>query len=34
MEAALRTAYELITGKEAPAPLLDLQPVRGYEGIR
>ena len=34
MEAALRTAYELITGKEAPAPFLDLQPVRGYEGIR
>ena len=34
MEAALRTAYELITGKEAPAPLFDLQPVRGYEGIR
>ena len=34
MEAALRTAYELITGKEAPAPLLDLQAVRGYEGIR
>ena len=34
MEAALRTAYELITGKEAPAPLLDLQPVRGYEGSR
>ena len=34
MEAALRTAYELINGKEAPAPLLDLQPVRGYEGIR
>ena len=34
MKAALRTAYELITGKEAPAPLLDLQPVRGYEGIR
>ena len=34
MEAALRTAYELITGEEAPAPLLDLQPVRGYEGIR
>ena len=34
MEAALRTAYEYITGKEAPAQLYDLQPVRGYEGIR
>ena len=34
MEAALRTAYEYITGKEAPVQLYDLQPVRGYEGIR
>ena len=34
MEAALRTAYEYITGEEAPAQLYDLQPVRGYEGIR
>ena len=34
MEAALRTAYEYITGEKAPAQLYDLQPVRGYEGIR
>ncbi|MBO5291804.1 MAG: iron hydrogenase small subunit [Lachnospiraceae bacterium] len=34
MEAALRTAYEYITGEEAPELLFDLQPVRGYEGIK
>lgn len=34
MEAALRTAYEYITGEEAPEQLLHLEPVRGYEGIR
>lgn len=34
MEAALRTAYAFITGQSAPKELLDLQPVRGYEGIR
>lgn len=34
MEAALRTAYEYITGEEAPELLYDLQPVRGYEGIK
>lgn len=34
MEAALRTAYEYITGEEAPAVLYDLTPVRGVEGIR
>ena len=34
MEAALRTAYEYITGEEAPEVLLNLEPVRGYEGIR
>ena len=34
MEAALRIAYEYITGEKAPAQLYDLQPVRGYEGIR
>ncbi len=34
MEAALRTACEFLTGQEAPASLLDLQPVRGDEGIR
>ena len=34
MEAALRTAYAFITGQRPPEALLDLQPVRGYEGIR
>ena len=34
MEAALRTAYAFITGQQPPQALLDLQPVRGYEGIR
>ncbi|MDD6811023.1 MAG: [FeFe] hydrogenase, group A [Lachnospiraceae bacterium] len=34
MEAALRTAYEYITGENAPDFLFDLQPVRGYEGIK
>ena len=34
MEAALRTAYEFITRERAPEELYNLQPVRGYEGIR
>lgn len=34
MEAALRTAYEEITGQTSPAQLFDLQPVRGMEGVR
>lgn len=34
MEAALRTAYEYITGEKAPEALYDLQPVRGMEGIK
>ena len=34
MEAALRTAYAYITGERPPEVLFDLQPVRGYEGIR
>lgn len=34
MEAALRTAYEVITGEPAPSQLFDLQPVRGMEGVR
>jgi len=32
MEAALRTAYELKTGK--PLPTLNFEPVRGLEGIK
>ena len=34
MEAALRTAYAFLTGQQPPEALLDLQPVRGYDGIR
>ena len=34
MEAALRTAYEFITGESAPEVLYELEPVRGLEGIR
>ena len=34
MEAALRTAYELVTGREVPFANLDIQPVRGLEGIK
>ncbi len=34
MEAALRTAYELVTGREVPFKNLNIIPVRGFEGIR
>ncbi len=34
MEAALRTAYELVTGREVPFENLAITPVRGMEGIR
>ncbi|MCK4810292.1 MAG: [FeFe] hydrogenase, group A [Candidatus Omnitrophica bacterium] len=34
MEAAIRTAYELITGEEVPFKNLQVTPVRGMEGIR
>ena len=34
MEAALRTAYEYLTGQSAPQTLLQLQAVRGYDGVR
>ena len=34
MEAALRTAYEIITGREVPFENLDITPVRGMEGVR
>ena len=34
MEAALRTAYELVTGREVPFKNLDINPVRGMEGVR
>ncbi len=34
MEAALRTAYEIVTGKEVPFSNLNIKPVRGMEGIK
>ena len=34
MEAAVRTAYSYLTNSQPPEQILDLQPVRGYEGIR
>ena len=34
MEAALRTAYEFVTGESAPIDIIKLTDVRGYEGIR
>lgn len=34
MEAALRTVYELVTGREVPFRNLDVLPVRGMEGVR
>jgi NADH-quinone oxidoreductase subunit G/[NiFe] hydrogenase diaphorase moiety small subunit/NADP-reducing hydrogenase subunit HndD len=34
MEAALRTVYEIITGKEIPFEKLNVIPVRGMEGIK
>jgi NADH-quinone oxidoreductase subunit G/[NiFe] hydrogenase diaphorase moiety small subunit/NADP-reducing hydrogenase subunit HndD len=34
MEAALRTAYEIVTGREVPFKDLNITPVRGMEGVR
>ena len=34
MEAALRTAYEIVTGREVPFQNLEITPVRGMEGVR
>ncbi|MHC1690524.1 MAG: NADH-dependent [FeFe] hydrogenase, group A6 [Bacteroidales bacterium] len=34
MEAALRTAYEIVTGREVPFDNLNITPVRGIEGVR
>lgn len=34
MEAALRTAYEIVTGREVPFESLKITPVRGVEGMR
>ncbi len=34
MEAALRTVYEVVTGREIPFDGLNIMPVRGMEGVR
>ncbi|HKJ85267.1 MAG TPA: iron hydrogenase small subunit, partial [Spirochaetia bacterium] len=34
MEAALRTAWEIVTGRELPAEGLHVEPVAGLEGIK
>lgn len=34
MEAAIRTAYHMITGKKAPERLLEYVPVRGLEDVK
>jgi NADH-quinone oxidoreductase subunit G/[NiFe] hydrogenase diaphorase moiety small subunit/NADP-reducing hydrogenase subunit HndD len=32
MEAALRTVYEIVTGREVPFKNMNILPVRGIEG--
>jgi len=34
MEAALRTAYEIVTGREVPFTNLSITPVRGMDGVK
>ena len=34
MEAAIRTAYEIVTGREVPFQNLNIMPVRGMEGVK
>ncbi len=34
MEAALRTAYEIVTGREVPFTNLNITPVRGMDGVK
>ncbi len=34
MEAALRTAYEIVTGREVPFENLNITPVRGMDGVK
>ncbi len=34
MEAAIRTVYELVTGRELPTENLHLEPVMGLEGVK
>lgn len=34
MEAALRTVYELVTGRPVPFKNLDIMPCRGFQGVK
>jgi len=34
MEAALRTAYQVVTGRDVPFKNLEILPVRGLEGVK
>ncbi len=34
MEAAIRTAYEIVTGKELPMKNLHIEPIMGLNGIK
>lgn len=34
MEAALRTVYELVTGREVPFKNLNIAPCRGFDGVK
>jgi iron only hydrogenase large subunit-like protein len=34
MEAALRTVYELVTGREVPFKNLVIEPCRGFDGVK
>ncbi|HEY3353773.1 MAG TPA: NADH-dependent [FeFe] hydrogenase, group A6 [Polyangia bacterium] len=34
MEAALRTVYEVVTGREVPFPKLHLTPIAGLDGVK
>ncbi len=34
MEAALRTVYELVTGRPVPFENLDISPCRGFQGVK
>ncbi len=34
MEAAIRTVYEIVTGKPVPFKNLEITPIRGMEGVR
>lgn len=34
MEAALRTAYQIVTGREVPFENMEILPVRGMEGVK